>query len=256
MNKSGQVAILIIIGVIIAASVILFFILSRSPSQIDPTNPDLGIDINSYIQECVAPSVTRAADLMMERGGFIEPKNKVIFNGLPVEYLCLNKGNFEPCIHQHPVFLNEIKREIYRYIYPEVGRCFEQLNEEYKERNIQSDFISDFEFSVELQNDLIVIPINRVSRLEGFGSNGISDDVTVEVENPIYNLARIAMEIANQEATYCYFEYLGYNLFYPRYEITEFSMSDATNIYTIKDLKSEKEMRIAIRSCAISPGAG
>ena len=62
------------------------------------------------------------------------------------------------------------------------------------------------------------------------------------------------MEISNQEAKYCYFEYVGYMLLYPKMDIEKFAMSDSTKIYTLKDKKSDKEMNIAIRSCAIPPG--
>ena len=75
-----------------------------------------------------------------------------------------------------------------------------------------------------------------------------------QFSSPIFNLANIAIEIADQEAKYCYFEYVGYSIIYPRYQISLFTMSDSTRIYTIKDTKTKKEMNIAIRGCALPQG--
>lgn len=255
LNYRGQMTIWIIVAVVIVASVVFFLFLNRGPI-IGDSRPDGGVDITSYMQECIAPKVSEAADLMIPRGGFINPQNTVVFDGLPVEYLCLNQGNFEPCVHQHPVLLKEMRDEIYSYVYPEVDGCFEELRLDFSERNIDANYLSDFDFTVQLQEDLIILDITRETNLAGFGSSGVADDIVVEVEHPLYNLALIALEIANQEATYCYFEFVGYNVLYPRYEIEQFSMSDATTIYTIRDLETAKEMRIATRSCAISPGGG
>ena len=45
------------------------------------------------------------------------------------------------------------------------------------------------------------------------------DEFKVSLIHPIYNLAEIASEIANQESRYCYFDHLGYMIVYPEYDI-------------------------------------
>jgi len=80
------------------------------------------------------------------------------------------------------------------------------------------------------------------------------NEYNIEVMNPLYDLSKVAIEIASQEAKYCYFEYVGYMILYPRFSIEKFAFSDSTKIYTIKDKYTNKEMNIAIRGCAIPPG--
>ncbi|HLC52957.1 MAG TPA: hypothetical protein VJK03_00280, partial [Candidatus Nanoarchaeia archaeon] len=64
----------------------------------------------------------------------------------------------------------------------------------------------------------------------------------------------VAIEISSQEAKYCYFEYVGYMILHPEFDIQKTALSDSTKIYTIKDIRTEEVMRIATRSCAIPPG--
>ena len=64
----------------------------------------------------------------------------------------------------------------------------------------------------------------------------------------------IAMGIDEQEAEYCYVEYVGYRILYPRYSIEPYYMSDPTVIYTVRDTLTNEKMMVAIRSCAIPAG--
>ena len=80
------------------------------------------------------------------------------------------------------------------------------------------------------------------------------NEFNADIKSPLYNLAKIAIEIASQQAKFCYFEYVGYMILYPRYSIDVFAMSDSTKIYSIEDRESGKKLNIAIRSCAIPPG--
>ena len=80
------------------------------------------------------------------------------------------------------------------------------------------------------------------------------EEFDVEIANPIYELATLAMNIADHERKYCYFEYVGYMAVDRDVEISKFAMSDSTKIYTLKDRKFGKIMNIAIRGCAIPPG--
>ncbi len=79
----------------------------------------------------------------------------------------------------------------------------------------------------------------------------------VKINSPLYDLAVVAQEIASQEAKYCYFEYLGYSLLYPQVSIEKNQVGSeetATDIYSIRDKITGKELLIAIRSCAMPGG--
>ena len=70
----------------------------------------------------------------------------------------------------------------------------------------------------------------------------------------MYDLASVANEIASQEAKFCYFEYVGFNILYNDFDIRKDTLSDSTKIYTIKHKKTAAEMNIAVRGCAIPAG--
>ena len=90
-----------------------------------------------------------------------------------------------------------------------------------------------------------------------FSKGGISQDFSsfaTALKNPLYDIAYVANEIASQEAKFCYFEYVGFNILYNKFDIKKYTLSDSTKIYTIKDKQSGEEMNIAVRGCAIPAG--
>jgi len=66
-------------------------------------------------------------------------------------------------------------------------------------------------------------------------------------------LVRIARDVVNSESQYCNFEYNGYMLLYPKYDIRRIDYSDS-KIYRLIDRLSGDEFRFAVRSCAFAPG--
>jgi len=72
--------------------------------------------------------------------------------------------------------------------------------------------------------------------------------------HPIYRLAEVAMEIANQEAEYCNFDILGYMVFYPDYDLSKFRPGKGDVIYQIRHLQTSQRFVFAVRSCALPPG--
>ncbi len=253
--KRAQVGIWVILGVVLASTIILFFLISQQSGIIKPGEGESVFDAQSFIETCTRQYVEEAVELMLPHGGFVAPKNTVFFNNTEIEYICENRGFYSPCIQQHPMLLNEMKTEIREFIAPRIAGCFDDMEREFEKRNSDVNFESELGVGVNLQEDKILVDIERKTTVEKQGETRRFDSFVVVVESPLYNLGRIAMEIANQEAQYCYFEYVGYNILYPRYQIKKYTMSHPTKIYVVKDNKSRKEMNIAIRSCAIPAGA-
>jgi len=250
MRKRGQIAIFVIVAVVIVATIILlFFILDRGAkiSLGDEFNP------KSYIERCARKATEEAIDKMLPQGGFVEPKNYKIYNDKKIEYICQNKGNYYPCVNQHPMFLNEMKTEIANYGMPMIEQCFSNLKNEMEKRNYDVE-LGMMDIDVSFGPDRVFLDLIRKIKLTKNDEVQSFDNLKIEIISPLYNLGLVAIEIASQEAKYCYFEYVGYMILYPRFSIDKFAMSDSTKIYSIKDKKTEKELNIAIRSCAIPPG--
>lgn len=251
-NKRGQAMIWVIIAIVLVASIILFFFVVRRVSVptevlVDEVNPV------QFIDKCVRKHVNDAIDIMLSQGGFINPGNSKLYNDINVSYLCYNRGNYRPCVNQHPMLLNEMKSEIEDYIESRVDSCFDDLKFELEKRTSDVS-LGVMDIDVVLSSNRVYVNINRKVIVTKLGESSGFDNFNVEIVNPAYNLARVSMEIANQEAEYCYFEYVGYSILYSQFRIKVFPMSDDTKIYSILHKPSGKEMNIAIRSCAIPSG--
>ena len=118
-----------------------------------------------------------------------------------------------------------------------VGRnSFQELNKSYADRI-----------------DQVRINLDRDVEISDEAGARTFDDFGLEVRSPIYDLVRVSREIVNSESQFCYFEYNGYMLLYPQYEIRRIDYSDS-KIYRLIDRASGSEFRFAVRSCAFAPG--
>jgi hypothetical protein len=250
-SKKAQMTIWIIIAIVLVGAILLFFLLERRA----PSVGVVGYDIEPYLQSCVSQGVNEAVEIMLPQGGFLAPAKYKVYNDTNVSYLCLHIGYFKPCINQHPMFINEMSNEIYGYILPRVESCFEDVEKEIGKKNGQIE-LGKMNFSVKMAPGKIIVEIEREAKITFGGETRTASQFDVEVKSPAYDLANVALEIANNEAKYCYFVYDGYMILYPRWDIKVWMMSDFTKIYTVKDKNSGIWMRMATRSCAMPPGMG
>ncbi len=250
INRKGQVALFVIIAIALVAVIALIFMVRKGPGLFagSETNPQ------AFIEQCTNKYVEEAVDIMLPQGGFLSPENYKLYKNIKVAYLCENRGFYQSCINQHPMFLNEIKGEILNYTFSRIDQCFSDLKKalENEKNSVQ---LGNMNIHVDLGSKKVYLDINRdIQITNNAGENRKFKDFKVKVVNPIYDLGNVAVEIAGQEAKFCYFDYVGYMLLYPSFDIKKVQLSDPVKIYTIKDLQSKKEMNIAIRSCAIPPG--
>jgi hypothetical protein len=262
-NKKGAVAIWIILSVVLVASLILFFVVNQKITTPEAPGGASAFEMQSYLDECATKAVLEATDIMLPQGGFIQPKRSVFFDGENIEYLCLNTGNYQRCVNQHPVLLREMENDIETYIELQISNCFLKMESEFRKRGGEMQLSplskklklspSDW-IDIRLKEDLIVVTIKKQVKTVYKGNTRDFEEFKVDVASPAKNLARIAVEIASQEALYGYFEYVGYSLIYDDYDVKHFNLADSTEIYTIIHKDSGKKMNIAIRGVAIPWG--
>ena len=233
----------------IVAVIFMLFLLNKSPTTITQGQ----YDFQSSIEKCVRDATSNAIDVMIPQGGFLQPENYKLYNNINVTFLCQNTGYFKPCINQHPLLINEEINEIENYTTPIINNCFSSAQSELESRNYGVS-ISPISLNVSFGSGRVYTLIVTNVTISKNGQTQTYDNFNVELNSPIYDLSKVAMDITNNEAKYCYFEYVGYMLLYPRWQISKFTFSDSTKIYTIEDLQSKKEMNIAVRGCAIPPG--
>lgn len=244
-NKRGQIAIWIILAVVLFASILIYFAfqnkaLLTGKEEFEPT---------SYITKCAREVVNEAADKMMPQGGFIEPINYKMYKDIKVSYLCQANGFYTSCINLHPMLINEIKTQIADYANPVIEKCFNDMKKE-AEKSGKTIELEEMNLAISLAPERIYADISRKTTIKEGETIRTIEKYDVEAVNPAYDLANTAIDIANNEAKYCYFEYLGYMVLRD-VTIEKFVMSDATKIYSITDRMSGKMMNIAIRSCVM-----
>jgi len=249
MSKKGQVAIWVILGVVLVAAVLLYFLSERGifTGTKDLSNPE------PFIEQCAKDAVYETVDKILPQGGFVNPIGYKLYDNTNISYLCYNVGSYYPCINQHPAFLNELKKEIKNYTIKRIEDCFNQFKNEAGKRNEQVTF-GEMNYSIGLAPDRIFVVIERETEITNKEKSIRIEKYEYEISSPLYNLASVAIDIATSNAKYCYFEYNGYTILYPRYTIKVDTMSDSTKIYKIEDTVTGKKMNIAIRGCAVPPG--
>src|SRR3989338_3828038 len=254
-RNKGQATIWIILAVLLVGVVILFLSLEREPEKQDVSGGEVSFDVVSFLETCIKPKIIETVDLMLPQGGFLNPKNSIFFNNINIEYVCKNIGYYEPCINQHPMLIKEVEEQIEEQTLEKVVSCLDRMKAELERRGGEVIFDSNApKYNVELAPDRIFTDIEKKTTVSKDGETRSFDNFRIEIEHSAHNLLTIAGEIAAQEAKYCYFEYVGYSILYPKYEIRKYTMSEPTKIYTIKELNSGIEMNTAIRGCAIPAG--
>ena len=236
-----------IIAIVLVVFVGIIFVVMRGVPKIsleDNFNPE------SFIDSCVRQSVSDKLDVMLPQGGFYDPKNYKLYNDVKISYLCKNINNYEPCINQHPVLRSEIREDLKAQIEDDVSNCFSSLEDEMKKRNYDVSS-GNPEINIELKPGRVAIIINDKFSFSKGNTDESFSSFESEVMNPIYDLSGVAQEIVKQEAKYCHFSVEGYSLIHSKFVVKRDTLSDSTKIYNILDVKSGKEMNIAIRGCVL-----
>jgi len=79
------------------------------------------------------------------------------------------------------------------------------------------------------------------------------EEICVGISGIGFDLVRVARVIVNSESQFCHFEYNGYMLLYPEYDIRRIDYQDS-KIYRVIDRRTGSEFKFAVRSCAFAPG--
>lgn len=249
--KRGQLTIWIILAIVLVASMVLFFSVERG--IISGGGADKEISPEGIITSCVRENTQEIIDQMIEVGGFIDNQNVIRYENKNITYICKHSGNYKPCVNQYPRYLENLKIELINHLTPRVEECFDSFVEQAEKRNYDVE-IGVMNISVDLGINRIFVDVKRDLNIEKDETSRQIKNIEVEIISPLYDLANIAIEIGNNEAKYCNFEYAGYMILFPRWKITRDAIWDSNRIYTITDNYSDKKMTIAIRSCAVPAG--
>ena len=247
-SRRSQTTIFIILALIIVVGLMIVFLLFNPPEVrvIDRNNPQ------GFIESCTRQATEEAIDLLSKRGGEINPKGSIAYEGEDITYLCYNNKFYETCVNQRPLLIEHIEKEITKYITPIVADCFFDLRKELESRyNIEE---SEMKIETRLRSGHVSVKIDKNFKMVRRGEVRDFNQFRMNLVHPIYEFAKISMEIVNQEITYCNFDELGYNILHPQYDVRKFITGNSDIIYTIKDIGTEEDFVFAIRSCKLPAG--
>jgi len=248
MNKHAQVTIFIIVGVVIVVGILGSIIFM---GQVDVETPaDLGPQ--AFIDKCVRDVVEESVDKMLRNGGEILATRAIAYQGEEWNYLCYQADFYQGCYNIHPMLEMQIEREIVTDTDAAVQDCFDTMREDFENRGFDVGGGAT-EYSINLLPGYVEINLAKKVDVSRDGASQSFEDFETRVISPIYDLVQIARDVVNSESQFCHFEYNGYMLLYPKYDIRRIDYSDS-KIYRLIDRVSGAEFRFAVRSCAFAPG--
>ena len=247
-QKPGQVTIFIIVGILIVVAIGSFFLLfgDFDFQGGDSKNPE------QFIEKCVEDAVEQSVEKVLAGGGRAEPSFYKMYLGGQYNYLCYQKNYYLTCVNHYPMLKAIAEEEIKQDSEEAVKECFASLENEWEKQGYDVSS-GGLDWSVEIAPKNVRVIMNKqMSFTKGDASETYSGFV-VNVLSPLYELIMVAREIVNQESQYCNFEYNGFMLLYPEFDIKRIAY-DENRIYKITDRHSSSLFKFAVRSCAFPPG--
>jgi len=249
IRKSGQVTIFIIVSILIVFSILaLIFLMGQEGDAVVPS--DLGP--RDIVASCVRDVVEDSVAKILRNGGEILASQAISYGGEEWNYLCYQADYYQGCYNTHPMLELQIEREIEMDTGVGVQSCFNAMREDFEDRGFDVTGGSTA-YSIDLLPGYVDVKLRKDIEISGPSGSQSFDDFAIEIVSPIYDLIRIARVIVNSESQFCNFEYNGYMLLYPEYDIRRVDYSDS-KMYRVIDRRSGIEFKFAVRSCAFAPG--
>ena len=246
-NQKGQITIFIIVGIIIVAAVLIFFL------WIQPTYFP-GDGVKPGFEGCVEREIEKAVETIGVKGGFVEPEFYYLYGGEKVPYLCYTNLYYKPCINQKPFLKQHFEDNLYKSVRVKIDSCFESSlndlrNQGYEvvgEKGDLSIEIVPGKISV-LYDAPVVIQKSSAQKFTKF---------SFETSSQIYDILMIATSIVQYETAFGDADVDSLMLYYPDLIVRKMKMSEGTTIYTLEDKQTQTKFQFASRSFAWPAGYG
>lgn len=247
--KRAQVTIFIIVAILIVVAILAIFFLTGEADIDEPTD----ISPKNIIDKCVRDVVEESIEKVMLNGGEATPSQPIMYQGDPYNYLCYQADFYQGCYNIHPMLERQIENEIFEDTRLEVQGCFDSMREELENQGYVIGG-GGTTYSINLLPGHVAVNLQkRIDATSPTGATQSLEDFDTRVMSPLYDLVLVAREVVNGESQFCNFEYNGYVLLYPQYDIRRIDYRDS-KIYRLIDRRSTEEFRFAVRSCAFAHG--
>lgn len=247
-KNQGQVTIFIILGVLIVLAIVIALLFQGKQGTQKPT--DLGP--TGYVQDCVKDSLEPIIQTILDNGGRIDPQHYINYREEKYNYLCFQADYYIGCYNTHPMLEMIVEREILEDSRDEVQTCFNNMKEDLEEKGYTISGGAT-NYSIDIVPGELKAIVTKEITVSRDGSSMTYEDFSTSINSPLYDLIRVSREIVNSETQFCNFEYNGFMLLYPKYDIKRIDYSD-NKLYKVIDRETGDEFRFAVRSCVFPPG--
>jgi len=242
MEKKGQVAIFMIVGVLIVAAILIFF-LYIEPKYLSKDAGSLGFE------GCVRDSVENAIEELEKTAGYIDPGFTYLYGGNEIVYLCYTNEYYKTCTIQKPFMKQHFEGQLEARVGEEINTCYEGSLDELKAQghevtsgNIDYDIlIEPMAVRVEIEAPTVVGEV-KFARFN------------VEINSPLYELLMIVTSLLQYETSYGDTDISSVMLLYPDYVLDKLKQGDGTTVYVVRNKVFGDEFVFASRSLVFPPG--
>jgi hypothetical protein len=248
MKNKAQVTIFIIVAIVIVVGVMIIFLIKGKTEVERPAN----FNPKDFVQDCVRGIVENSVQKILKNGGQRVPSQSIFYQGEELNYLCYQADYYLGCYNFHPMLESLVENEIMEDTKAGVQECFNLMKEDFENKGFEISGGAT-NYSIDLLPGSVEIKLSKKLSLIRDGSSQSFENFDTRVLSPIYELIRIAREVINSESQFCHFEYNGYMLLYPDYNIRRIDYRDS-KIYFLIDRRTKAEFKFAVRSCAFAPG--
>jgi hypothetical protein len=246
--KRGQVTIFVIVGVVVVVGILAIVIFIGDFGVDSPV--DLGP--KAFVEKCVKDAVEESIEKILVGGGQVVPSFSIMYDGDEWNYLCYQPDYYSSCYNLYPMLESKVEAEVRRDTLDDVQNCFDTMAIDFEKSGFSVSG-GAANYSIDLLPGKVEINLKKNIKLEKGDSVESFENFDTAILSSMYDLIRVVREILNAETQYCYFEYNGYMLLYPKYYIMRVDYDDS-KIYRVIDRRSGAEFRFAVRSCAFAPG--
>ena len=238
-NKSGQVTIFVIIGIIIIAAAVLVYMFFPEISfalGIGPQNPQ------EYIQTCLEENLKEVIENVSLQGGSSNPENYYLYDDHMIEYLCYTNQYYVPCVVQKPMLKKSVENEIMAGISETASECFADMKKSYERRGY-SVSMSSGESEIQLVPDKVIAIFNNEIVLTKGSNSERYESIKVFIDMNLYELVSIATSIMAMESRFGDSETTVYMDYYHDLKVEKKKQSDGTTVYILSERSSVVEDR-------------
>ncbi len=206
MQKRGQVAVFVIIGIIILIAFAILVLVQQKTIDLGKTqvnnedylNSELKTIQKQVLDKCAEKYTKEAAKKYLENGGgFTEPSNYIKDNGRKYRILCQKIPSSENCLMQ-PLLTSVFSEKLNEYLNINLNKCI-NLGE-YKNRGYTIEKPTTAQVNNTITNDVITIIVDYPFSIEREGIKLTSKGTEFRLALPIGELFKEVNYILKEES--------------------------------------------------------